>query len=142
MGDQQHDAHRDLPRGTWCDTTGKRGAVRNNSGEPVDHSGPGLRVGPTTSPTADRKSEACPPDSLLLSQHKSGRESESGALSAASEASGELRSAATQPSSSLDKIQNNRNTRVAASFKLWGAIAIVESGRLFGMMGYSKSFAD
>ena len=43
-------------------TTGKRGAVRNtNSGLPVDHSGPGLRVGPTNPATADRKSEACPP---------------------------------------------------------------------------------
>ena len=46
---------------------GKRGAVRiSNSGFPVDHSGPGLRVGPTTSATADRKSEACP-DGLSLS---------------------------------------------------------------------------
>jgi len=40
---------------------GKRSAVRNNSGLPVDRSGPGLRVGPTTPATADRKSEACPP---------------------------------------------------------------------------------
>lgn len=104
------------------DDMGKRGEVRNNSGLPVDHSGPGLRVGPTTPATADRKSEACPPDSLGAdvgvgfevgvgvgvgvgidlavgaadSQHKSGRESESGALSGASEASDVLRSAATQ----------------------------------------------
>jgi hypothetical protein len=42
--------------------TGKRGEVRNNSGLPVDHSGPGLRLGPTTPATAHRKSEACPPD--------------------------------------------------------------------------------
>jgi len=46
---------------------GKRSAVRiSNSGFPVDHSGPGLRVGPTASATADRKSEACP-DGLSLS---------------------------------------------------------------------------
>ena len=89
---------------------GKRGAVRNNSGLPVDHSGPGLRVRPTTSLTADRKSEACPPDFLFsVSQHKSGRESESGALSGASVASGGLRSAATQRGSSLDQVQINRN---------------------------------
>ena len=101
---------------------GKRGEVRNNSGLPVDHSGPGLRVGPTTSATADRKSEACPPDSdgvgfgvgveLAVedadSQHKSGGESESAALSGASEASDVLRSAATQRGSSLVLNQSNR----------------------------------
>jgi len=92
--------------------TGKRGAVRNNSGLPVDHSGPELRAGPTDPATADRKSEACPPDSFggvvgvglavdvgvedVLSQHKSGQESESGALSVASEASDVLRSAVAQ----------------------------------------------
>src|ERR1700675_1137658 len=109
------------------DNTGKRGAVRNNSGEPVDHSGPGLRVGPTTPATADRKSEACPPDSDVVfgvevdlgvavdlgvgadvSQRKSGRESESSALSGASEASDVLRSAATQRGSSLVLNQSNR----------------------------------
>lgn len=108
--------------------TGKRGAVRNNSGLPVDHSGPELRVGPTTPATADRKSEACPPNfdgdgvgvgagvavDLAVegahSQLKSGRESESGALSGASEASDVLRSAATQLGSSLDVIQINRYT--------------------------------
>jgi hypothetical protein len=94
---------------------GKRGAVRTtNSGLPVDHSGPGLRVGPTTPATADRKSEACPPglDCMdvgfgagvgfgfavgvagALSQEKSGREPESRALSGASKASDVLRSAA------------------------------------------------
>jgi hypothetical protein len=114
---------------------GKRGAVRNNSGLPVDHSGPGLRVGPTTPPTADRKSEACPPDSGFdsdlafglavdsgfdshFSQHKSGRESESGALSDAREASGGLRSEATQRgwASSLDSIQINRNKSYESVF--------------------------
>ena len=110
--------------------TGKRGEVRTNSGPPVDHSGPGLRVGPTTSATADRKSEACPPDFDVVgvdlgagvdlavgvdlgvgadvSQHKSGRESESSALSGASEASDVLRSAATQRGSSLVLNQSNR----------------------------------
>jgi hypothetical protein len=98
--------------------TGKRGAARTtNSGLPVDHSGPGLRVGPTTPATADLNSAACPPISPFassrsdISQHKSGRESESGALSGASGASDEvLRSAATQSVSSLDEVQNNRNT--------------------------------
>src|SRR5438477_10923873 len=93
--------------------TGKRGAARNqNSGLPVDHSGPGLRVGPTTTPsTADRNSAACPPNVVsYISQHKSGRESESGALSGASEASDELRSKATQRGSSLVEIEINRNS--------------------------------
>ena len=106
--------------------TGKRGAVRNNSGLPVDHSGPGLRVGPTNSSTAGRKPEACPPDSADLgvgvapgagvasgvgaggSQHKSGREFESGALIVASEASGVLRREAAQGSSLLVLDQINR----------------------------------
>jgi len=92
------------------DNTGKRGAARNNSGQPVAHSGPGLRR-PTTPSTADRNSAACPPNLLSgISQHKSGRESESGALSGASAASGELRSEATQWGSSLDEVQNNCNT--------------------------------
>ena len=55
---------------------GKRGEVRNNSGLPVDHSGPGLGVGPTTPATAGRKPEACPPNST--SQHKSGQGSGDG----------------------------------------------------------------
>ena len=46
------------------DDTGKRGAVRNNSGESVAYSDPGLRVGPTTLSTSDRTSEACPPNSV------------------------------------------------------------------------------
>ena len=122
--------------------TGKRGAVRNDSGLPVDHSGPGLRVGPETSMTSGRNPEACPPDfegagvgaevglgvgvgvdlavGVAGSQHKSGRESESGALSGASAASGVLRSAATQRVSSLDEIQNNRNIGDALSFQQLG----------------------
>jgi hypothetical protein len=40
-------------------STGERDAVRiPNSGLPVDHSGPGLRVGPTLPATAGRKPEA------------------------------------------------------------------------------------
>ena len=45
---------------------GKRGAARNNSGQPVDHSGPDLGVGPTSSETSGRNPEACPPSSQLL----------------------------------------------------------------------------
>ncbi len=89
--------------------TGKRSEVRNNSRQAVDDSARGLRVGPTTSATADRKSEACPPDLLTLSQRKSRRESESGAFSVAREASDVLRSEATQQGSFLDRDQINRN---------------------------------
>jgi hypothetical protein len=115
---------------------GKRGEVRNNSGLPVDHSGPGLRVGPTTPATTDRKSEACPPDSdgvgvgvgvavdLAVegahSQRKSGRESESGALSGASEASDVLRSAATQRGSSLVLNQSNRYENAVSELRARG----------------------
>jgi hypothetical protein len=87
---------------------GKRSAVRNDSGLPVDHSGPALGVGPTPSLTAGRKPEACPSD-LDISQCKSGPESEGRALSGTSAASGDLRSEATQQSSYLDPIQINRN---------------------------------
>ena len=80
---------------------GKRGAVRNNSGAPVDHSGPGLGVGPTTPATAGRKPEACPPlFSVPPSQTKSGQGSGDGVPGG-----GE---AATP--SSLDTLQINRNT--------------------------------
>ena len=41
--------------------TGKRDAARNNSGQPVDHSGPDLGVEPTNSETSGRNPEACPP---------------------------------------------------------------------------------
>jgi hypothetical protein len=101
---------------------GKRDAVRNtNSGEPVDHSGPGLRVGPTIPATSGRKPEACPPDSdFLVSQHKSGQGSGDGVPGVASVASGVLRSAATQQVSSLDEIQNNRNTGIPRSFQALG----------------------
>ena len=81
--------------------TGKRGAVRNNSGLPVDHSGPGLGVGPTTPQTAGRKSEACPPSFVLPlpSQSKSGQGSGEGVPGGGEAA----------VVSSLDPIQTNRN---------------------------------
>jgi hypothetical protein len=79
--------------------TGKRSAVRNNSGLPVDHSGPGLGVGPTTPPTAGRKPEACPPSSFSLSQRKSGQGSGDRVPGGGEAAVG----------SSLDPIQINRN---------------------------------
>jgi hypothetical protein len=41
--------------------TGKRDAVRNNSGLSVDHSDPDLGVGPTNPATSGRNPEACPP---------------------------------------------------------------------------------
>jgi hypothetical protein len=94
------------------DNTGKRSAARINSGLPVDDSGPGLRVGPTAPATADRTSEACPPDSEgSVSQSKSRRESESGALRT-SEARLALRSEAEQRSS-LVLEETNRYTTVA-----------------------------
>ena len=104
------------------DNTGKRGAVRTNSGEPVDRSGPGLRVGPGTPNTSGLNPEACPPDVSGVgvdvgvvvalgadnSQHKSGRGSGGGAPSGASEASDVVRSEATQRSSYLVLNQSNR----------------------------------
>ena len=121
--------------------TGKRGEVRNNSGLPVDHSGPGLRVGPTTPATADRKSEACPPDLVSsISQHKSGRESESGALSGANVASDGLRSAATQRGSFLDEIQNNRNINVPESFQRLGRNRHCGIWTAFGSDGVRRQF--
>lgn len=85
---------------------GKRGAVRNESGLPVDNSGPGLGVGPTTPPTAGRKPEACPPTStdsqvLPLSQHKSCQGSGDGVPGGGEAAEG---------FSSLVYVTNNRNT--------------------------------
>src|SRR5260370_36729616 len=83
------------------DNRGKRDAVRNNSGLPVDHSGPGLAVGPTIPATAGLKPAACPPVSSC--QPKSGRGAGGGATS-----SGSSEAAAAVPS--LDYLQNNRNT--------------------------------
>jgi hypothetical protein len=81
--------------------TGKRGAVRNNSGLPVDHSGPGLGVGPTTPSTAGRTPEACPPSfaGIAPSQPKSGQGS-GGGVPGGGEAA---------VPSSLDPIKSNRN---------------------------------
>lgn len=100
---------------------GKRDAVRTNSGLPVDHSGPGLRVGPRYPATAERNSAACPPDSdANLSQHKSGWGAGGEAPSDARAASGELRSEATQRGSSLDVIQINRYSIAASELQKRG----------------------
>jgi hypothetical protein len=83
--------------------TGKRSAARNNSGESVHPSDPGLGLEPTTSPTSDRKSEACPPDLLEgSSQPKTGREFEGSALVGAEGA----------VPSSLDLIESNRDRQL------------------------------
>jgi len=147
---------------------GKRGAVRNNSGLPVDHSGPGLKVGPTTPPTSDRKSEACPPNSgvdsdfgvgvgldsdfaldvgvdaavdSLSSQHKSGREPESRALSDAHEASGVLRSEAKQrfSASSLDLLKSNRYTSALSELQAKGRKKYCGARTLRGRSGNGRS---
>ena len=140
------------------DNMGKRDAVRINSGVPVDHSGPGLRVGPTSSSTAGRTPEACPPDSVgfgvgadlgagvasgvgaASSQHKSGREFESGALIGASEASDVLRSEATQRSSLLDELQNNRNIGVPESFQALGRNRNCGIWTIFGSDGVRQRY--
>lgn len=104
---------------------GKRGAARiTNSGQPVDHSGPGLRVGPTSPVTAGLNPVACPPnsqssiggDGSYVSQHKSGQGFGDGVPSGASAESGDLRSAATQQVSSLDEQQINRNITYESVF--------------------------
>jgi len=82
---------------------GKRGAVRNNSGVPVDHSGPGLGVGPTTPATAGRMPEACPSPVFSSSQHKSGQGSGDG-VPGGGEAAGRA--------TFLDPIQTNRNKQL------------------------------
>jgi hypothetical protein len=116
------------------------------------------RVGPTTPPTADRKSEACPPDSAfdfgldsalasdsgfdsLISQHKSGRESESGALSDASAASGVLRSEATQGvgGSSLDLLKTNRYTSALSELQARGRKKYCGVRTLRGKSGNGRS---
>jgi hypothetical protein len=83
--------------------SGERDAVPHNSGQPVDHSGPGLNE-PTLSPTSGKNPEARPPV-----QSKSGRRSRRQSLLGAGEASPRLRSEAEQPSF-LDSIEINRNT--------------------------------
>lgn len=102
------------------DDTGKRGAVRNNSGLPVDHSGPELGVGPTDPVTAGRNPAACPPDHpTYSSQHKSGRRSRRQSLLGAAEGSPGLRSEAEQPTS-LDLIEINRYTNAPRELKKRG----------------------
>jgi hypothetical protein len=119
---------------------GKRDAARNNSGEPVDHSGPGLGVGPTSPPTVGRKPAACPPIGFgggsgvgsgvgvdlgvdvggNISQHKSGQGSGDGVPGGANGESAVLRSNATQPGSFLDELQNNRNIGIPKTFQNLG----------------------
>jgi hypothetical protein len=79
--------------------TGKRGAVRNNSGLPVHQSGPVL--GRANNSTDSQPKAGGLPSNLFFnsSQPKTGRESEGGALSG---------SAAAVPSS-LDLVRTNRN---------------------------------
>src|ERR1043166_761176 len=121
-----------------ADDTGKRGAVRNNSGQPVDHSGPDLGVGPTNSETSGRNPEACPPSSqsvetdgkgdtdgsdssrreaLDSSQGKSGWGAGGEAPRASARA--ELRSEAQQRTS-LDSKEINRYTRDLAELHKQG----------------------
>ena len=88
----------------YFSNTGKRGAVRINSGLPVDNSGPGLGVGPTTPATAGRKPKACPPslasEPFYPSQHKSCQGSGDRVPGGGEAAVG----------SSLVYVTNNRNT--------------------------------
>src|SRR5438270_3056637 len=118
--------------------TGKRDAVRNNSGQPVDHSGPDLGVGPTNSATSGRNPEACPPRSRLIdndvigdtdgsdssrrealdsSQGKSGWGS--GGEAPRTSARAELRSEAEQRTS-LDSKETNRYTHGLAELNKQG----------------------
>ena len=78
--------------------TGERDAASCKSGQPVDHSGPGLNE-PTFPPTSDRKPEARPPV-----QHKSGWGS--GGEAPRGETNGE----AVPNSPFLDQLEINRNT--------------------------------
>ena len=116
--------------------TGKRDAARNNSGQPVDHSGPDLGVEPTNSETSGRNPEACPPcirsidnagagdtdgsdgsrrEALDSSQGKSGW----GSGGEAPRARAELRSEAEQRTS-LDSKEINRYTHELAELHKQG----------------------
>ena len=121
-----------------AENAGKRGAVRNNSGQTVDHSVPDLGVGPTNSETSGRNPEACPPsfqsvdnddvgdtggsdssqrEALLISQGKSGWGSGGEAPRASARA--ELRSEAEQRTS-LDSKEINRYTHDLAELHKQG----------------------
>lgn len=84
---------------------GKRGAVGNNSGEPVDHSGPGLGR-PTTPPTAGRTPEACPQFSLSTTSNPFPSQSKSGQGSGDGVPGG---GEAAESCTSLDHNRTNRN---------------------------------
>ena len=135
-----------------CSSNAVESMFRNNSELPVDHSGPGLRVGPTTPPPVGQKPEACPPDfdgvgvgvavDLAVegahSQRKSGRESESGALSGASEANDVLRSAATQRGSSLVLNQSNRYENASNELQARGRKRYCGSRTFRGLLPYEE----
>src|SRR5438270_6931089 len=106
--------------------TGKRDAVRNNSGQPVDHSGPDLGVGPTNSATSGRNPEACPPRSRSIdndgkgeadgsdSSRREALDSSQGKSGGAS-ARAKLRSEAEQRTS-FDSKEINTYTSLPAAF--------------------------
>lgn len=75
---------------------GKRNAARNNSGESVHQSDPGLRVGPTLPATSGQTPEACP----STSQPKTGPEREGRALAT---------SGSSAAAHFFNEIQTNRN---------------------------------
>jgi hypothetical protein len=109
--------------------TGKRDAARNNSGQPVDHSGPDLGVGPTLPATSGRTPEACPPRSRSDndgtgdtdgsdSSRREALDSSQGKSGGAS-ASAKLRSEAEQRTS-LDSKKINRYTDSLAQLNKQG----------------------
>jgi hypothetical protein len=113
-----------------AENAGKRGAVRNNSGQTVDHSVPDLGVGPTNSETSGRNPEACPPCSRSIDDDGAGdtdgsdssrREALDGSQgkSGGASARAELRSEAEQRTS-LDSKEINRYTHDLAELHKQG----------------------
>jgi hypothetical protein len=108
--------------------TGKRSADRNNSGQPVNHSGPDLGVGPTSSSTSGRNPEACPPCSRSIDNDGTGdadgsnsswREALERSQGKSGGARAELRSEAKQRTS-LDSKETNRYTHGLAELNKQG----------------------
>jgi hypothetical protein len=110
--------------------TGKRDAARNNSGQPVDPSGPDLGVGPTLPATSGLNPEACPPLSQSIDNDGAGdadgsdssrREALEGSQGKRGGARAELRSEAEQlRTSSLDSKETNRYTHGLAELNKQG----------------------
>jgi hypothetical protein len=111
--------------------TGKRDAARNNSGQPVDHSGPDLGVGPTIPATSGRNPEACPPRSNSIDNDGAGdtdgsdssrREALEGSQgkSGGARADASLRGEAEQRRTSLDSKETNRYTHGLAELNKQG----------------------